>query len=41
MQKLCKEIEESAARQDWAAVSGLSSQIDTAFDDVRRFIETY
>jgi len=41
MQRLCKEIEDSAARRDWATVIGLSSQIDAAFEDVRKFIETY
>jgi two-component system sensor histidine kinase/response regulator len=41
MQKLCKDIEESVARDDWAAISGLSVQVDAAFADVRKFIERY
>ena len=41
MQRLCREIEESITRNDWAEVLQLSSQVDVAFEDVRRFIEAY
>ena len=39
--ELCKDIENNVAQDDWARMSHLSSQVDVAFEDVRKFIEAF
>ncbi len=39
--ELCKDIEKNAAQDDWQRMGHLCIQVDSAFADVRKFIETF
>lgn len=38
---LCKDIENKASQEDWQRMGDLCAQVDSAFADVCRFIETF